>query len=591
MAIIRKINGKDVVVAEQTIVSHDDLQGRDSYGAHPISAIRKLPEKLHALKERDSELEGKIAAHDAEVDEYIKTATENISDIEENIDQVEENLSKVEEAASQISLVEDPDNEGKLLFTNYDGTKTPVQGGFLTDDDTVELNDNKRITLKKVYSNQSQIKGIGTEASPFEFTNPVDGETLVIDTDHNKTYATAIKDSEGIITPASIRKSLADIEKDIDDKDKATGELITGINAEITAIKEIDSKQDASIAAINTKLQSLNSVGGYLPANDFGKSVTQDALNNYAVSEIPNVTIDTIPNGTRVKNEYDDHVWIYNSELKQWIDDGIDTVAVATNTTLGVVTGSEEDLEGSIDALGHITINQLPETLDVLDRNISALDTNKMDKVWTSGVVYATTKAAETRSAVEQTNIEYSESNTASTIAIRTAAGTLNVTTPTETLEAANKGYVDSKLGDLSGNVAENIESINKSIDDIEKTITDNEAALSQYKETIQQYHTTNDANLAQIDSDLEQINTNITELQTKTAILKTDGQGANYLSDDGTYKEVVTVTSDDQTIVTSEDKVLTAVGLYDSENDEFRDATTIFNGTSIFLYEPGEVV
>ena len=72
MAIVKEIDGKKKVIADQSVVDHSQLTGTQAYGAHPISAIRKLPEKLHALKEADKELSDRITAHDEEVDAIVE---------------------------------------------------------------------------------------------------------------------------------------------------------------------------------------------------------------------------------------------------------------------------------------------------------------------------------------------------------------------------------------------------------------------------------------------------------------------------------------------------------------------------------------
>ena len=98
MAIYKKIKGKDVKVADVPITDHNQLDGRDAYGAHPISAIRNLPEKLTGLK----------------------TLSNTIRD-----------------NASRIGLRENED--GTLTFTDYNGQETTIQGGFMPDGETIEL--------------------------------------------------------------------------------------------------------------------------------------------------------------------------------------------------------------------------------------------------------------------------------------------------------------------------------------------------------------------------------------------------------------------------------------------------------------------
>lgn len=60
MAIIKKYNNEEKVIANKSIIDHSQLSNRDAYGSHPISAIRKLPEKLTDLKEKDKDLQTQI---------------------------------------------------------------------------------------------------------------------------------------------------------------------------------------------------------------------------------------------------------------------------------------------------------------------------------------------------------------------------------------------------------------------------------------------------------------------------------------------------------------------------------------------------
>lgn len=173
MSIIKVIDGEKRVVANVSITDHSQLTGREAYGAHPISAIRKLPEKLHELKEACQILDGKIAAHDGEVDtELLNLRTE--------LQQLTSEVQNVIDNTKGISLVEDVENKGKLTFTNYNGEVLNVQGGFLPDNTTLKL----------------------TEQDTLELKNKPDEQTII--TDNGKIYATAIKDKSGTITPANI---------------------------------------------------------------------------------------------------------------------------------------------------------------------------------------------------------------------------------------------------------------------------------------------------------------------------------------------------------------------------------------------------
>ena len=60
MAIIKKYNNEEKVIANKSVIDHNQLSNRDAYGSHSISAIRKLPEKLTNLKEKDADLQKQI---------------------------------------------------------------------------------------------------------------------------------------------------------------------------------------------------------------------------------------------------------------------------------------------------------------------------------------------------------------------------------------------------------------------------------------------------------------------------------------------------------------------------------------------------
>lgn len=98
MSIYKKIDGKDVKVAENNVIDHNQLSGRESYNAHPISAIRNLPEKLTNLKNVTKDIQTK---------------------------------------AGQINL--EPNDDGTFTFTNYDGEQSTIQGGYQPDGSTIQL--------------------------------------------------------------------------------------------------------------------------------------------------------------------------------------------------------------------------------------------------------------------------------------------------------------------------------------------------------------------------------------------------------------------------------------------------------------------
>ena len=646
MAIVKEIDGKKKVIADQSVVDHSQLTGTQAYGAHPISAIRKLPEKLHALKEADKELSDRITAHDEEVDAVVEKVNETLDTIVNTADELAQKVDGSIEKSQGIKLEEDTENKGRLVFTDYEGNETSVQGGFLTDNETIELNSENLITLKKVFIDDTLI-GDGRNDSAIGIKNLPDEQSIKTDLDNNKIFAVGIKDtlSGDLIDSTYIHG----IESNISDNAQETNENLDKINTEIESIKAVDTKQNADLVDIKQTMNALHGTGGYLAAYNFKTNKpTQEQLTEYALSQIPNISNATeIWNGTRVKNLSDNHLWVLNNTqgtdpvVFEWIDNGLDTVHTATNETLGVVMGSTEDFEASIDLNGHITINGLDEAFAEVDESLGGLqnsidETNEnvqlnADNIDTLNTNLGVTNENLTNVANDLSTTKQSLTNTQNTLnetitdlnATKEALEQTNsdlrgvsdrVTENKTTLDAHAEllAGLDTNLGDLVDTkvdktadssilygtnvdkqqvtVAYSMSNVNSTIAQRKSTGTlvvsspqeDDEATTKSYVDT--SISTTQALFATTLDE-------RVKPLEDITSILETEGTGANYLSDDGTYKEVVTVVSDDQTIITSEDKVLTAVGLYDSENDEFRDATTIFNGTSIFLYEPGEVV
>ena len=119
MSIVKKVDGKNITFADKPIIDHNQLIGRENYGAHPISAIRKLPEKLTEIKNKIVELEDKSGVTQEYVDAKDRdTLTAATTYIDNHIENVNEKITTVETKAEGINLAE---NQGELTFTNYNG--------------------------------------------------------------------------------------------------------------------------------------------------------------------------------------------------------------------------------------------------------------------------------------------------------------------------------------------------------------------------------------------------------------------------------------------------------------------------------------
>lgn len=156
-------------------------------------------------------------------------------------------------------------------------------------------------------------------------------------------------------------------------------------------IKNDLSNASYNINSLNYKLERLlskiNNINGYTASNNFKKATPeQDKLTRFVLDCISpsgeSLTIDAIPVGTRVKNTYDNHIWVFNRYSKdglniyKWEDFGSDNICIASNDGVhGLVTGSQEHFKAFIDVNGTISINGLEEEFHDLLQSLSELNT------------------------------------------------------------------------------------------------------------------------------------------------------------------------------------------------------------------------
>ena len=225
MSIIRKVNGKNEILAEKSIIDHSQLSNRDSYGAHSISSIRKLPEKLTALKNKDTQQ-----------DERIETLETFKSETQEAIQGINNDIDTIISKSENISLEEDDQNPGMLKFTDFNGDVNLVQGGFLPD-----------------------------------------GVTIVINDTSKKLEAIAIKDENDVLTVSNIKQKYAEFEADI-----------ANIEEDIQDINEIDNTQNDRIFHLESVTSGvggyLNSYdfGSATPTQD---ELTQYAMQDIGIDD------------------------------------------------------------------------------------------------------------------------------------------------------------------------------------------------------------------------------------------------------------------------------------------------------------------
>ena len=162
MSIIRLVDGKPVVFANN-ITDHKQLKGKDEYGCHPIQAIRNLPEKLSALKEKDTNLESSINGLNNKIESL------NVGALSAKVNEVEQSVKVID--------IQENENEGTFTFTNYAGKETKtIQSGYKPDNINLELNNDKTLSLKKI-STDSTLKGLGIESNKLGVN--IDNSTLI----------------------------------------------------------------------------------------------------------------------------------------------------------------------------------------------------------------------------------------------------------------------------------------------------------------------------------------------------------------------------------------------------------------------------
>lgn len=369
MAIIKKIDGKDIKLAENSIIDHSQLSGRDAYGAHPISAIRKLPEKLSALKRKDEEHDNAIS----EINEDIVEINEEIINLHNKDSELTNTISEVRRHAEQID-VEYNEEEKELTFVNYNGGSKSFTLPKV-DEDTLTYRDIDKITLKKIYHDETTLKGLGTEEDPLAIKYPVDEDTIITDQENGNIYATAIKDDQSKITPEDIRNKNEQTESELERLDTTITNLDT----------KVEQYQLSQQNQINDLLTRTEGMGGYLNASYLGNSPTSEELTAYALQDIGIENVEEIYDGTKVRNLTNNHIYIFDKKTKTWSDQGEDTIiANANNDGLhGLVTGSYEPFKGSIDLNGEISINNLELTLDEIHETNDSLQSQITEEAQT----------------------------------------------------------------------------------------------------------------------------------------------------------------------------------------------------------------
>lgn len=176
MAIYKKIKDKDVKVAENSIVDHSQLTGRDAYGCHGIQSIRKLPEKLTELKTRSTQNSEAIQQNSSAIRQNSEAISQNSTAIGQNSEAINSAFESInteirnradadigiENKANNISLTEEivsNQKTGKLVFTDYSGNTSTVQGGFPPDNTSIILTQDNQLQAKGLVTQTGYLSG------------------------------------------------------------------------------------------------------------------------------------------------------------------------------------------------------------------------------------------------------------------------------------------------------------------------------------------------------------------------------------------------------------------------------------------------
>jgi hypothetical protein len=155
----------------------------------------------------------------------------------------------------------------------------------------------------------------------------------------------------------------------------------------------------ADLEPLITEIQGLHGKTARLNGYDFGMGITSDniddtdiqiMLNAYAIVQLGVSDVSDIPNFIGVHNLYDgeggNHLLIFNQAIvgsgtpenpefpAHWVDNGLDSVSIASNTSLGVVNGSSADLKVGVETDGTMSVNGLSTKLSEKENTSNKTD-------------------------------------------------------------------------------------------------------------------------------------------------------------------------------------------------------------------------
>lgn len=321
---------------------------------------------MEDLKRRDASMHASITAIKADVNKDVK---EHIKEFKELKSQITQEQKRFElDVREHLDLQDQQNNQRDNQL--YNAMKSLNQQMRRMHFDIIDNDDNLAVTyvnpdgkieygaLKKVLPDNLSIRM--DDKNKLYVNYNFNSDTLFIDKDSgkNNVEACALKLSDG--------KKLT--------SDKINNDL----NNATYNISSLTYK-------VESALKKLNNVNGYIASNNFKTdNPTQEQLTEFAIKCISTtdnqITKDLIPNGTKIKNTYNQHIWVLNrvtsaglTSLK-WEDFGSDNICVASNNGVhGLVTGSQDKFRGYIDINGVISINGLEEELNSILESLLSL--------------------------------------------------------------------------------------------------------------------------------------------------------------------------------------------------------------------------
>lgn len=286
-------------------------------------------------------------------------------------------LSKLDKLQAQVDCLKNENLELKQKVLNNDiviiSYKNVVDSLSKRVNKCIDFNYEvgNKVLSRELESLQSEVKKVQKELNEKCDQLFVDNETIYLTAD-NKLSCKKTFDKEAFIEKSD---TISPSKLKLQDESYLSGDSIKSSMDDINYLAD----------KINRLKKQLSTSNGYIASNNFKSSTpAQEKLTNFALSclkgEFETIDKDKIPNGTKLKNTFDNHVWVFNRvtidglTTYKWEDFGSDNICIASNQGVhGLVTGSLNKLEGHIDLKGVITINGLKEELEQLTQGLLQL--------------------------------------------------------------------------------------------------------------------------------------------------------------------------------------------------------------------------